>query len=298
MKCKLCKKEARINLRSYNLKLCNACFIEFFKKRVRETTEKFKMCSLKDVICLAASGGKDSFALWDVLHKLGYETSGLFIDLGIDGYSRLCREKVVAFSQKTNLPLKIVDIKDELGYSIREVARRANKVPCSICGMVKRYIMNRETGAFDCLATGHTLDDEASVALGNILQWQTGYLERQYPVLQENQSLKKKIKPFTFTFEKEIKLYAQIAEIEYVKEKCPFSANATSLLYKKAFDILEERMPHIKLSFYKKLVKKRFFIPEEEVKLRPCRRCGYLTVDEVCNFCKLKEKLSSSSGSR
>jgi tRNA(Ile)-lysidine synthase TilS/MesJ len=29
------------------------------------------------------SGGKDSLALWDVLHGAGYRTTGLYLDLGI-----------------------------------------------------------------------------------------------------------------------------------------------------------------------------------------------------------------------
>jgi recombinational DNA repair protein RecR len=51
-------------------------------------------------------------------------------------------------------------------------------------------------------------------------------------------------------------------------------------------------MPSSVLNFYKGFLKrKRIFGKEKPEKLSPCKKCGYLTVAEVCNFCKLKEKI-------
>jgi recombinational DNA repair protein RecR len=48
------------------------------------------------------------------------------------------------------------------------------------------------------------------------------------------------------------------------------------------------------LNFYKGFLKrKRIFGKEKPEKLSPCKKCGYLTVAEVCNFCKLKEKIKA-----
>jgi len=291
MRCTRCKREAQINLRMYNLKLCKDCFLDFFLRRVKSTIEKFKMADLKDKILVAVSGGKDSLSLWSALDELGYNTQGLYIDLGIEGFSCRAEEKVKKFSQSRGLKLKIVRIRDIFGKGIKELAKIAHRQSCRVCGMIRRYIMNQEAKDFDCVATGHTLDDEATNLLGNILYWRQSFLARQFPVLEREDGLRKKIKPFSLTSEKEIIIYAYLRKIDFLEEKCPLSRGATSFLYKRVFDLLEERMPAIKLSFYKEFLKRRIFKKEEDVKLTPCRICGYLTVNSICNFCKLKEKV-------
>ncbi len=295
MKCKFCKKQARIKLKSYNLRLCENCFRDFFKKRVRLTIEKFKMYASGDKILIAASGGKDSLCLWHVLDDIGYKTQGLHVDLGISGYSGKSKEYALKFAKDNNFDLKIVNIKEELGEGVRELSRISRRVPCRVCGMLRRYIMNREAEGFSSLATGHTLDDEASTLLGNLLNWQECFLRRQHPVLKANASLKKKIKPFCLVSEEEISFYASICNIEYISGGCPLSKEATSLFYKHILSEIEERMPAAKLKFYKQFIKKRYFKGEIEEKLKPCEVCGYLTVSGVCSFCRLKEKLAETT---
>ncbi len=291
MRCTRCKGEAQINLRVYNLKLCEGCFLDFFSRRVNSTIEKFKMANLKDKILVAVSGGKDSLSLWSILDDSGYNTQGLYINLGIEGFSYEAEEKVKKFSKSRGLRLKIVKIQDIFGKGIKELAKIAHRQACRVCGMIKRYIMNQEAEKFDSIATGHTLDDEAASLLGNILYWRRSYLGGQSPVLEEEGSLKRKIKPFSFTTEEEIVIYARLKGIDFLKEVCPLSKGATSFIYKEVFNLLEERMPAIRLSFYKEFLRRKVF-KKEDVKLTPCRICGYLTVDSVCNFCKLKEKVA------
>ncbi len=292
MKCRICEKKATIKLPQYNLKLCDSCFLDFFKKRVKKTIDSFKMFSLYDDILIAVSGGKDSLVLWSVLSELGYRVSGLHIDLGIEGYSEFCKQKVLDFSESRGLPLKIIGIKEIFGVGIKELARIAKRASCRICGMIRRYLINREAKDFYCVVTGHTLDDEASSLLGNVIHWHVGFLKRQYPVLEENGSLKRKAKPFSFVFENEIVFYAKLKNIDFVRERCPLSKKATSYVYKSMFSFLEERMPHIKLSFYKEFLKrKNYFFSEEKEQLKECKICGYLTVTDICNFCKLKKKV-------
>ena len=56
---------------------------------------------------VAVSGGKDSLALWDVLIDEGYQTTGLYLDLGIFDYSVESKAKCEAFAAARGVPLLI-----------------------------------------------------------------------------------------------------------------------------------------------------------------------------------------------
>ncbi len=297
MKCRWCEKEAIVRLRSYNLKLCGECFVNFFRRRISRTIEEFKMFTPQERVLVAVSGGKDSLVLWDVLDELGYLTEGVYINLGIKHHSDVSEEKVKKFAKDKELPLGVVCIREELGGGIKEVAEALKRIPCRICGMVKRYIINRQAQSFDCVATGHNLDDESAALLGNVLNWQEGFLMRQAPVLERNSTFQRKVKPLCLVSEEEIRLYAQLRRIDFVDEKCPLSKEATSLFYKKIMNEIEDKMPATKIRFYKEFVRKGYFKfkrGEEKSKLSPCSKCGYLTINEVCTFCQMKERLEKT----
>ncbi len=291
MRCIRCGRKRDVYLKSYNAHLCRDCLILCCQNRVRNTIDKFKMCNPKENILVAVSGGKDSLVLWDILNELGYNTFGIHIDLGIEGYSPLSKKLVMEFAEKRNLPYKVLDIREVLGLGIKEIVSVLKRPACRICGLIKRYLINVEASEFDCVATGHNLDDEAGALLGNILNWQEGFLSRQYPVLEKEGKLKKKIKPLCFNLEEEIRYYADFRGIEYVKEPCPLSKKATSSFYKEVVNSIERKMPATKIRFYKEFIKKRYF-KEEETDLFPCEVCGFPTTNKICGFCRLKEELN------
>ena len=65
----------------------------------------------------------------------------------------------------------------------RGAAAVTHRSPCGACGLSKRHLFNdaAHRAGYDVVATGHNLDDEAAVLLGNVLRWETGYLGRQAP---------------------------------------------------------------------------------------------------------------------
>jgi tRNA(Ile)-lysidine synthase TilS/MesJ len=290
----MCQKvKEGVHLRSYNLKICLDCFLDFFRKRVEETIEKFKIFSPEDKIAVAISGGKDSMALAKVLKDLGYNITLFHINCQIkeNDYSEKSQKAVEEFAKIENLPLKILDFKNEIEVDVKLAAKISKKEICGVCGMIKRYLLNREAKDFNVIVTGHTLNDEAASLLKSLIFWQEGFIRRQFPVLKEEESLKKKAKPLTLCFERETKLFCDILKLPYLKERCPLRGG-TYVLFKKIIEDLEEEMPSSVLNFYKGFLKrKRIFGKEKPEKLSPCKKCGYLTVAEVCNFCKLKEKI-------
>ncbi len=293
MKCKICGREAFVKLRSYNLALCEDHFVEFVKRRVEKAIKKFKMVSREDHILVAVSGGKDSIVLWHVLNELGYRTTGYFLNLGISEFSEESQEIAEEFASKFSLELKVEYLRDVLGVGIPEIAKISRGKPCSTCGMIKRYLINRAGLEYDAVATGHNLDDESSVLFGNIIHWQVEYLERQSPVLPKDRTLSKKIKPLVLLTNQEVKLYADLLNLPYIRDKCPFSGGATTHYYRDILQNLEDRMPGTKIRFYLGFLenKKGFKVKEKE--LKPCERCGYLTTAGVCSFCRLKERIQT-----
>lgn len=309
MKCSKCGGTAVINMRQHRLRLCTTHFLEWFPTMVQRSIEKYAMFGPEDRILVAVSGGKDSLALWDVLLKLGYEAEGMYIGLGIDtrdtggiDYSckslAMCQDFVAEHHPEASL--HVVDLGQEYGQTLPDLARtrqRGRGKPCSVCGLVKRHIMNRfaRDGGFAAIATGHNLDDEVAVLMQNTLHWQAGYLARQAPVLEERDGLARKVKPLVRIYEREAAAYVLVRGIDYIYDECPFARGSTTNFYKELLNELELHSPGAKQQFYLQFLQAResgdvTFAAEGRAELHPCARCGQpTTAGDMCAFCRLWE---------
>lgn len=295
MLCRRCKEKAEIYLKRHNTAFCSNCFRIYYSEQVKRNIKREKMFKPNDRILVVVSGGKDSMALWHILLKLGYNVTGMYINLGISAYSDRSQEVVEKFSQANNAPVIIKSIEKEYGFSIPALAREIRRSTCSLCGTIKRYLFNKVAldGGFDAVATGHNLDDEAATLLGNVLSWQEGYLARQSPVLPSTHpKLVKKVKPLFTLTERENLAYVLFNGIEFIHEECPHALGASSILYKEILNKLEDESPGTKqrflTNFYKK-GRKLFEKYSEPVKLNECKICGQVTTAEICSFCRLRQ---------
>ena len=328
MKCRRCgKTPASVDLPSHHAAFCPGCFFVFFRKQVAEGIRRFALLDPDDRVLVCVSGGKDSLVLWDILMELGYRTEGLYIDLGIEGYSARSREKVLAYAASRGKDPIVVDLRGE-GVPIPEAARFGSKEECAVCGTVKRYFFNRIAAqkGFTVVATGHNLDDEAARLLGNLLHWDGGHLSRQHPLLPDaGDGLVRKVKPLWRVSEVETASYGFLKGIDYVTEECPMSVDATSLVYKEALCRIEDAMPGTRIRFYSGFLQERENarlrdsklrdVPELCAKLknvlglfaeggeedRPagtCGECGAPSYTETCSYCRLKEKVRKAKERR
>ncbi len=201
MKCHICKGGGVFDLIHHNLKVCESCFLKFFKRKVEKTIKNLKLFDKKDKLLIAISGGKDSMGLWNLLCELGYEVDGIYMDMGFGEYSLKAKEKVEKLGNKLSKKLHIINFKEKEKFSLKDFLKYTNRAPCSLCGLVKRYHLNEFAlkKGYDVLITGHNLDDEASVLLKNVLH---EYLGRQAPFLEAMEGFVKKVKPFIFCYEK------------------------------------------------------------------------------------------------
>ncbi|MCS7232549.1 MAG: TIGR00269 family protein [Synergistetes bacterium] len=297
--CKICKKKSVVFLKSHRIALCEDHLKSFVEKRVIESIKSYKMINNGEKVLIAVSGGKDSLSLWQILTNIGYEADGMFIDLGIPGFSQESWKKCENLSNKLSRKLFKVNLEEILGMNLLSISKLERRVPCAFCGMIKRYIMNNFAlqNGYKVIATGHHLNDECSILLGNILNWQVEYLKRQNPTLEESNGFVRKIKPLVLCSEEEIESYAKIMNIDHVGKGCPLSEGATSHFYKSIINQIEERMPGTKLRFYKGFlkIKNDIFGEEKPAQLKPCIKCGYPTTTEVCSFCRLLDRIKAKS---
>ncbi len=298
MKCTVCKGPAVIDLRRHNANFCPDHFVRFCRDQVTRAIADHAMVAPGERVLVAVSGGKDSLALWDLLLELGYEAEGMTIGLGIGEYSEASTAAAVAFAEARDLPLRRIDLRDTYGYDIPTAAAVTRRVPCSSCGMSKRHLIDAAAleGGFDVVATGHNLDDEAAVLLGNVLRWQTEYLGRQVPVLPARPGFPRKVKPLVRLSERETAAYCVLRGIDYIVEECPMAAGNRHLRYKEALNAIEAASPGTKHAFYFEFLTKAagHFQPEAaetQEALGPCDRCGAPTTGEVCAFCRLVERV-------
>ena len=300
--CSRCKSnEAAIRIRYAKINLCIECFKKFYVNKLKRTIEEYHMINDGDIVAVAVSGGKDSAAL---LHALinaypKLEVKAVHINLGIEGYSNQCQEKVEELAKQLDVELHIIDIKKEIGISIDDFKKTKFKGKmCSVCGTVKRHIMDEAAmniGA-NTIATGHNMDDFMTFMIKNFITRQWNQLVKLKPVVPPVMSgMPKKIRPLIKFPAEENMLYCYYTKIPVNEVECPHSKGAKTLEVMKILNELFEDEPNMKYqvlgSFLNLISLLEKAIKEENV--IPCRKCGFPSKDGLCSYCKRIELLKS-----
>ncbi|WP_370324790.1 ATP-binding protein [Euzebya sp.] len=319
-RCRQCgERPAVIDIARHRTRYCGPCFVDHVRTQVRHAIDEYGMFGYDDDILVAVSGGKDSLALWDVLLDMGYRVSGLYLGLGIGGYSNRSEQLVRDFAAARGARLHVEDLADTYGFDIGDsVANprpgdrkrgRVGRAACGTCGLSKRYVFNKvaiEHG-YDVMATGHNLDDEASQLLGNVLRWDTGFMARQSPLLPARDEMARKVKPLYRLTERETAAYCVIKGLDYVVEECPLVEGNTVMRYKDVLNTLEQAAPGTKAHFlfgFLDRVRDQHFAGADAAggTLVPCDACGLPTTAHaegetpVCAFCRTRGRLLAVLG--
>ncbi len=302
-RCVVCRAPAVLEERRHRAAWCTAHLEDHIHHQIRKAIDHppgrphgERMCSYTDRLLIAVSGGKDSLALWDALMTMGYRVDGLYVGLGIGGYSQRSQQVCERFAAERDLHLHVVDLAETYGYTTPVGASAAGRSTCGVCGLSKRYAFNRvavEHG-YDVVVTGHNLDDEAATLLGNVLRWQDTFLARQHPVLPATGANQvRKIKPLYRLSERETAAYCVVRGIDYVVEECPLVDGNTGQELKAAFDLLEHASPGLKaqflFGFYERQQRLVDPVAEEQVEVGECTGCGMPTTGRLCAFCRQRE---------
>ena len=297
-KCTRCREYPNIRLASHHTILCSSCFLHYFRTAVQRAMKKFRIKKDQPIL-IAVSGGKDSLALWAVLSELGYSVKGIHLNLGIGDFSGASVEAIEKFAADRQLTWSEYSVETALGFTLPEIRKRTRRAICSVCGTIKRQLINRLTinEGFLNLAMGHNLDDEAGRLLGNMVRHRTQYLEKQYPYLPSTHPrLPAKLKPLYRLEAHEIRTYCKLMHIAPLEMKCPFSRGATSHLFKEALSFLEHKMPGTKRDFLFTYVNRRK-PPQPESPYQVCRECGEPSYGNLCSVCNILGRVSGKGES-
>jgi len=173
---------------------------------------------------------------------------------------------------------------------VEQVGRKSN---CTFCGVFRRQALDRGAAALgvDHIVTGHNADDIAETVLMNIIRGDIARLGRCTKISTEGEDTITRSKPFKFTYEKEIVMYAYFKKLDYFSTECVYSPEAFRGHARTYLKDLEAIRPSVIIDI---IYSGEALQVREEVKLKPqrtCSRCGYISSNEVCKACNLLEGL-------
>ena len=260
-------------------------------QKIKQTLGKINL-SMKEKIIVALSGGKDSTVTCYVLKNLGYNIEGFHINLGMGAYSEKCLKAVEKLCEQLEIKLNVYDIKKEMGSSMcylrSTIQSQKNLKNCAICGVIKKWIINREARKLkaDKIATGHNLDDESQTFLMNIFKG-SPELSSNSGVISRNIGDKKfvpRIKPLFYVPENEIRKYSKEKKLPVIYEKCPCALDSYRIQVRKFVDTLSDKD---KLNIVKNMEKILPKVKTKQTQVNYCKICGEPARGKICKMCQL-----------
>ena len=283
-------------------KLCKNHFNGYFEGKVFRTIRQFELAGKEENLGVAVSGGKDSLAVLNILKKLSKENpkitiTAIAIDEGIEGY----RDKTLVAAQKfcdeNDVQLKIFSYKEEFGLTLDEMLKILNVKPCSICGVFRRYLLNKKSKELKLtkLATGHNLDDEAQSVMMNQMKNNIEASARLGPkvgIINDGKFVQR-VKPLYLCTEKEVTAYAFINGLLDNFNECPNAIHSFRAQIRDMLNEMENKFPGTKYSVINSFLETLPLLKEKfrGGMLQACSRCSEPSANEVCSACNYLEKL-------
>lgn len=285
MRCKKCTATAV----SENPVLCKKHFLEHVEEVVHHTLVSRRLVRKAEKIGVALSGGKDSITLLYLLNKFHRNVEAIAIDEGIHGYREKTLEDAKKFCRKHRIRMSIHSFRKEFGFSLDQRLTKKDR-PCSVCGILRRNVLNKYAHAFDRLATGHNMDDEAQAILMNLLRFNWEALPRggPKPGIIRDEAFVPRIKPLYFLTEKQVALYALLMGFGVGFAECPNARLSYRAFVRDLLNEYESQHPGTKeklVQFYL-VLQSKLKTKVSSAPLSHCLRCGMPSKGDYCAACQ------------
>ena len=174
-----------------------------------------------DHIMVCVSGGKDSYALLDVLLDLQrrapvrFELVAVNVDQGWPGYQT---EVIEDHLKSRGVAYQMVD---ENFAPIVEANIAPNRTPCSLCSRLRRGVLYNLAAQLKCtkIALGHHMDDLIETLVLNMFF--SGKLASMPPVLRSDDGRNTVIRPLATVPEELLRDLSRAREYPVVRCGCP-----------------------------------------------------------------------------
>lgn len=315
--CKYCSRPAAWVRPWDKTPLCLLHFNKSFEKRVRKTINQYKLFDRNDHIAVGISGGKDSVVL---LHILMYiqkdfptKITAITIDEGIEGYRQDGLRYAVMAAERAGIDHQIFSFEKRFNATLDDtlilLGNNGKRLgACSYCGIFRRKLLNEAalTVGASKLATGHNADDEAQTVLMNLLRGDLLKTLRSNPRPQQLDShFVPRVKPFRWTSEQEIVLYAHFNDLPYQEMPCPNAVEAQRGDIRDMILNIKDKIPDVLFSILnsadgllkladmadRDLAADMGIVPKNP---KPCKVCGQPSVTGLCRACIVEQQITAA----
>jgi len=218
--------------------------------RLRKCIQEFNMIKDKDKIAVGLSGGKDStlllyaLALYKRFSPQKFELGAITIDMG---FYDTDLTPLIEFTKNIEIPYKIV--KTDIAKIVFDIKKEKN--PCSLCAKLRRgalYNTAKELG-YNKVALAHHLDDLVETFLLSLFF--EGRIHTFSPVTYFEDKDMDVIRPFIYTYEKEIRRAIKKNNIPVIENPCPANKKTQRQKMKDLIKQLQREIPDVKDNLFR-----------------------------------------------
>jgi uncharacterized protein (TIGR00269 family) len=320
MDCDRCGREAVMHAAYSGAHLCDDHFRASVEKRVRRRVREDGLLPADaspedpETWVIGLSGGKDSVVLTHLLAETfgrdpRVELVALSIHEGIEGYRDESLDASRALTAELDLRHEVVSYADELGVRMDDVVETdpEDMAACAYCGVFRRDLLESYADELDAdkLLTGHNLDDEAQTALMNFFEGDLKQMAKHFDASlgpfdrrAETAHFVPRAKPLRDVPEKEVALYAHLADLPAHITECPHASEAYRGEIQELLLGMEEDHPgtrHSIMAGYEELAElaAERYRDDDGADLGECDRCGSSTGGRICRKCRLVESIEA-----